>query len=185
MKIAAPAHADQPPSASPDWVDVLTDLRGLKLAVYDELLRHGECTPTQLAALLGSPEAPATLRREAQAEGGVERALAWLGHHRLAMRNNLTLAAGERWRPRTAGQARALFSESGPDAAYPLLAPAPASAAQEGRGDRRSQGQVTRAEGAGASPLSTPSAPSARVTRRPAPPAAPVHAPQFFDFGDY
>ena len=173
MNITAPAP-DQSTGTPPGWVDVLTDLRGLRLAIYDELLRTGERSATQLAALMASPEAPQPTRREAQAEGGVERALLWLGHHRLAVRG-----ASGRWTPRGLAAACHLFITSGPDAAYPLLAPATAETAQKGRGDRRSQGQVAHAEVAGAGTLSRSATPHT------SPPRPAIHAPQFFDFGDY
>jgi hypothetical protein len=171
MNITALAP-DQSTDAPPDWVDVLTDLRGLRLAIYDELIRLAERSEMQLTASLSCPEEPQPTRTEARAEGAVARALAWLGHHRLAVRG-----ASGRWTPRGLAAACHLFITSGPDAAYPLLAPATAEAAQKGRGDRRSQGQVAHAEVAGAG---TPP-----KTHAPAAPRPAIHAPQFFDFGDY
>lgn len=173
MTITATA-TEQSTDAPPDWVDVLTDLRGLKLAIYDELIRLAERSELQLITSLSCPEEPQPTRTEAKTEGAVARALAWLGHHRLAVRG-----VSGRWTPRGLAAACRLFINSGPDAAYPLLAPATAETAQKGRGDRRSQGQVAHAEVAGAGTLSRSARPHT------SPPRPAIHVPQFFDFGDY
>jgi len=115
-------------------------------------------------------------RRAAQDPDGIPQALAYLAHYRLVCEE------GGGWRARSIGEARRTFTEQGASPAHPLPAPATAEAAQEGRGDRRSQGtQSAPAEvvGAGLAPV----APAQEALVPHAPRA--IHAPMFFDFGDY
>lgn len=154
-------------ATAPDWTDVLTDLTGVRLAVYDELLRGGSLSVAQLAARIAT--------RAAKQEGAIEQALRWLAAHRLATRE----ASGP-WAHRGMQTAARLYAERGVDAAYKFT-PGGSLAAEERGGDRRSQGAHVgaHAEVAGGATLTEPRAVHA-ATPRPA-----VHAPQFFDFGDY
>ena len=153
---------------APDWTDVLTALTGLRLAVYDELHRGGSLGVNQLAGRLGDPANSVTLRTAALRPEAIRQTLEWLAHHRLAEREE-----SGRWRPRAILSAKERYERTGPDTTY---APGDGLPAQEGRGDRRSQGESAHAEVAGSVTLSPP---------KTAHPSRPIHAPQFFDFGDY
>lgn len=179
MKIAAPAPALTTAATPEAWVDVLAGLTELRLHTLDELLAAGEATQEEIAARVvdwtrrhGTPK----IRAAAGEPGAIERALRWLGHHRLAQQGG-----SGRWRARQIAVAMPLYLERGPDLAHNFTLGG-SLAAQEGRGDRRDQASdVARpaeaAEGATFSPKPAPQAPAAE--RR------PIHAPQFFDFGDY
>jgi hypothetical protein len=171
----APTAPETTTTATPEaWVDVLAGLTGLRLHALEELLVAGEATGEELAGRVvdwarrhGGPK----LRAAAGAPGAVEQALQWLGHHRLAQQGG-----SGRWRGRHPSQAMMLFLTRGPDRAHTFTLGG-SLAAQEGRGDRRSQAQERHAEAAKGD---TPAPP-----RPPEPPRRPVHAAQFFDFGDY
>lgn len=157
-----------PAISRPDWTDVLTDLVGLRLAVYDELLRGGVLGRGQMAARIGTAEA--------KREGALEAALAWLAHHRL-----VTSEGGGRWAHRGMREASRIYAERGPDAEHPL--PSGGSlAAEERRGDRRECGAHVgaRAEAAGGHTFSQDHQPPTPPAPKPA-----VHFSGLLDFGDY
>ena len=94
-------------SRRPDFTDVMAGLVGVRLAVYDELLEHGELGPTTLGALVRTNGGPEALLA----------AVSWLIQHRLAK------ADGGRWRAIPIARARQIFDEFGPAAPEPTLEP--------------------------------------------------------------
>ena len=179
MRLAA--APETPTAATPDaWVDVLAGLTGLHLVVLDELLNHGEATTDEIIAG-AAMSTSAKMREAARREGAVENALHWLAHHRLAQRGG-----SGRWRGRTIPQAMPIFLERGPDRAHTFTLGG-SLGAQEGRADRRSQGHETApAEAAkGDTFTADPADPAKPAPKAEPAPIRAVHAPTFFDFGDY
>jgi len=119
------------------WVDVLADFTGVRLAVYDELLRRGALDVDAIAAHLGDPKNAPGLRRAALEDGAIQDALRWLVTHRLVVRE-----ADGRWRHVGMETARQAFMGRGPDAAYTFTLGG-SLAAKERSGDRRESGAVT------------------------------------------
>lgn len=88
------------PAAAPEWTDVMTGLTGLRLAIFDELLRHGALEAGTLKATKGPTDTTAKAR--------LEEAVAWLESHRL-------LVAHEgRWRAIQIPLARMTYEQNGP-----------------------------------------------------------------------
>ena len=172
MKLAATVEA--PTACTPQiWVDVLTDFVGVRLAVYDELLRGGSLGVDQLAGRLGDPRLAPGLRRAAMQPGAIDNALGWLGAHRLAIRE-----ASGRWRHIGTETARQAYTAGGPDASHTFTLGG-SLAAIERRGDRRESGALVgaRAEAAEGVSFSTP--------RPPPVPRPTVFVSGLLDLGDY
>jgi hypothetical protein len=169
MKIAPPTPAPAIPATPEAWVDVLSGLTGLRLHALEELLAAGEASGDEIAGRVvawARQNGSESLRARAGSAREIESALHWLGHHRLAQQGG-----SGRWRGRTPAVAMPIYLERGPDRAHNFTLGG-SLAAQERSGDRRNQGaQVgAHAKAAEGAHLHKP---------------APVHAPQFFDFGDY
>lgn len=170
MKLAATVEA--PTTATPEiWVDVLTDLVGVRLAVYDELLRSGDLTATQIAARIGAPTTETRLRSAALAPGAIDNALAWLGAHRLAVRE-----ASGRWRHVGMQTAQRTFTERGLDRAHNFTLGG-SLAAQERSGDRRESGACVSARAEAAEGVT--------LSRPPPVPRPTVFVSGLLDLGEY
>lgn len=118
---------------NPTWHTILTGLTGLRLAVYDDLLRDGRLQYDTLTREIPAGDPAAAL-------ASLQATFAWLERYRLLRRGQ---AEGD-WRAVPIAQAAQLYEAHGPiEPNYTVAAGLPA---QEGRGDRRSQGQGAHAE---------------------------------------
>lgn len=123
---------------NPTWTQTLTGLTGLRLAIYDDLLRFGRLQYDTLTRDVPSGNPAVALT-------SLQTAYAWLERYRLVKRGE---AEGD-WRPVPIAQAAEIYQVHGP--ITPCTGAAPSLPAQEGRGDRRSQGGSAHADrGAGA-----------------------------------
>jgi len=96
------------------WQSVLGGLTGLKLAVYDDLLLHGEISPWTLSQL------PAPRRVET-----LEAVLIWLQTHRFVR------GSGQSWHANPIRQAQEAWEQYGPAESTPAVpAPKPVAAVQ-------------------------------------------------------
>lgn len=108
------------PAADPEWTDVMTGLTGLRLAIFDELLRHGAMDASTIEAIKGPTDTTAT------AKAKLEEAVAWLESHRL-------LVAHEgRWRAIQIPLARMTYEQNGPIRASDRVQVQPKKTAERG-----------------------------------------------------
>lgn len=89
-------------AAAQPWDDIITGLTGLRLALYDELLRHGAMPENVLARYLNSQHSPP------ESYALLAAAVGWLAERRL-----LVAHEGE-WRAVGLGLARMNYESNGP-----------------------------------------------------------------------
>lgn len=91
-----------PRAAAPEWSEVMAGLTGLRLAIFDELLRHGAVELASLGKIIGDRATPA------EAHARLEGAVAWLESHRLLVGHE------GQWRAIHPALARQTYEQNGP-----------------------------------------------------------------------